>query len=501
MDEVFDLSKFDSYREDNRREVKSAEGGLPASLWDSYSAMANTYGGVIICGVKENKDGTWLPTGMKDVTKLKRNLWNQANDQKKVSANLLSESGVKTYELDGNVILVIEVPTADRETKPVYINGDLFRGTFKRTNEGDYHCTPREVKAMLRDQAAMSPDMKILEDESISDFDADSLRSYRLRYSARHPNGAWTKLPDDQFLIQVGAASDKTRDGRIHPTAAGLLMFGQEYRITPQFPEYFLDYREKLNPHIRWTDRVQTQSGDFSGNVFDFFSLVYPKLTADFKKPFMTDGPFRVEETPKHLAVREALANCLANADFYQSWSVVIEKYPDRIVMSNPGTIIPGKKQMLRGGISEPRNKSIFKMFNLIGIGEHAGSGVPDIFEVWNSEGLKTPEVEEQFGVDVPDRTTLVLPLVEKTHDYHLNHHPGDKVGDNPGDDTTSLWDHRKSAIVDLLIEEPKLSIDAISSRLNLTRRQVERSINMLKEEQRLFRDGSARSGHWVVRS
>ena len=30
------------------------------------------------------------------------------------------------------------------------INGDLFRGTFKRTNEGDYHCTPREVKAMLR---------------------------------------------------------------------------------------------------------------------------------------------------------------------------------------------------------------------------------------------------------------------------------------------------------------------------------------------------------------
>ena len=99
MDEVFDLSKFDSYREDNRREVKSAEGGLPASLWDSYSAMANTYGGVIICGVKENKDGTWLPTGMKDVTKLKRNLWNQANDQKKVSANLLSESGVKNMNL------------------------------------------------------------------------------------------------------------------------------------------------------------------------------------------------------------------------------------------------------------------------------------------------------------------------------------------------------------------------------------------------------------------
>ena len=139
MNEMFDLSKFDEYREDNRREVKSAEGGLPQTLWDTYSSMANTYGGVIICGVKERNDGTWFTTGMKDVSKLKKNFWNQANDQKKVSINLLSESDVKAYEVGEDVILVINVPIADRETRPVYINGDMFRGTFKRTNEGDYH--------------------------------------------------------------------------------------------------------------------------------------------------------------------------------------------------------------------------------------------------------------------------------------------------------------------------------------------------------------------------
>ena len=307
MKDIFELSKFDEYKEDNRREVKAAEGGLPQSLWDTYSSMANTYGGVIICGVRERQNGTWYTTGMKDASKLKRNFWNQANDQKKVSTNLLHESAVSTYEVGEDVILVIEVPMADRETKPVYINGDMFRGTFKRTAEGDYHCTAEEVKAMLRDQAKTGSDMKVLEDEEISDFDPDSIRLYRLRYTARRPNSAWDKLPDDQFLVQIGAASDKTQDGRIHPTAAGLLMFGQEYRITPQFPEYFLDYREKLDPRIRWTDRVQIQSGDFSGNVFDFFNLVYPKITADFKKPFMTDGPYRIEETPKHLAVREAI--------------------------------------------------------------------------------------------------------------------------------------------------------------------------------------------------
>ena len=47
----FDIRRFDQYREDNRLEVKKASGGLPNSLWESYSSMANCYGGVIILGV------------------------------------------------------------------------------------------------------------------------------------------------------------------------------------------------------------------------------------------------------------------------------------------------------------------------------------------------------------------------------------------------------------------------------------------------------------------
>lgn len=513
MNEMFDLSKFDEYREDNRREVKSAEGGLPQTLWDTYSSMANTYGGVIICGVKERNDGTWFTTGMKDVSKLKKNFWNQANDQKKVSINLLSESDVKAYEVGEDVILVINVPIADRETRPVYINGDMFRGTFKRTNEGDYHCTPREVKAMLRDQATMSPDMKVLEDESISDFDSDSLKTYRMLYTARHTDSAWSKLPDDKFLIQIGAASDKTSDGSIRPTAAGLLMFGQEYRITPQFPEYFLDYREKLDPDIRWTDRVQTQSGDFSGNVFDFFRIVYSKITADFKKPFMTEGAYRVEETPKHLAVREALANCLVNTDYFQSWSVVIERYPDRIVMSNPGTIIPGKKQMMKGGISEPRNKNLFKMFNLIGIGDHAGSGVPDIFDVWRVEGLIEPQIEERFGIDCPDRTTLILPLIKKESDVSEKSHEVTKKSHEVTEKSHEVTENnsekqvnkpedmkmRRQMVIDMLKTYPNATTTSIAKELGITDRQVRTVLEQLKASGIIRFEGYGRSGKWVI--
>ena len=48
---------------------------------------------------------------------------------------------------------------------------------------------------------------------------------------------------------------------------------------------------------------------------------------------------------------------------------------------------------MRMGGFSDPRNKALMKMFNLINIGERAGSGVPNIFNVWEDEGWIVPVI------------------------------------------------------------------------------------------------------------
>lgn len=501
--EIFDIHKFDEYIEDNRREVKKAKGGLPNSLWESYSSMANCNGGVIILGVEENEDGSFRTTGLKDVSRLQKDFWDCINNRNKVSVNLLIDNDVETYNMNDDVIMVINVPRAARDQKPIYINNDIWNGTFRRNWEGDYHCTKSEIRAMLRDEPEETMDMAVLEDFTLKDLNVEAVQGYRNYHSAVKPGHVWEKLSDEEYLEKLGAAGIFKEDGKLHPTAAGLLMFGEEYRIVRYFPEYFLDYREVLDPTIRWTHRIQSTSGDWTGNLFDFFFRVYNRLSMDIEKPFELDGITRVEDTPVHKAVREALANCIVNADFYLPRGLVILKERNKIVMQNPGSIRTGKKQMLRGGISDPRNKAIMKMFNMISIGERAGSGVPNIYSVWEDKGWEKPDVEEQYG---PDRTILTLSFeksrqkkqAEKTGD-NKNRINGGLSGGLSGGINGGLNEELACKIIEVINDNNYISVLAISEKLNIPKRTVEREMKKLRDLGRIVRQGSKKKGYWEV--
>ncbi len=137
------------------------------------------------------------------------------------------------------------------------------------------------------------------------------------------------------------------------------------------------------------------------------------KIIKDVKIPFVMEGGNRIDDTSVHKALREALANCLINADYYGTRGVVIKKDQNQIIFENPGYIRTGKEQMRKGGESDPRNKTLMKMFNLVNIGERSGSGVPNIFNTWEDQGWKEPVIEERFD---PDRTILTLEFVDKTN-------------------------------------------------------------------------------------
>ena len=300
---MIDFTNIEKYKENNRIEAKKAIGGLPRSIWETYSAFANTLGGIILLGVEEYADKSLHPVDLPDPEKLIKDFWDIVNNANKVSANILSDKDVTIEDIDGKRIVAIRVPRAQRSDKPVYIDGNPLSGSYRRNGEGDYKCTKEEVQAMMRDAAIKTQDMLVLENMELDAFDYDSVKRYRIRMKTYRPGHVWEELEDVEFLYKLGAVG-RSSDGKMHPTAAGLLMFGYEYEIVKEFPTYFLDYQEQFDSNTRWTDRIVSSSGDWSGNVYDFYFRVYNKITQDIKVPFKLEGGDRIDDTPVHKALR-----------------------------------------------------------------------------------------------------------------------------------------------------------------------------------------------------
>jgi ATP-dependent DNA helicase RecG len=211
-------------------EFKSAKGGLPGSLWHTYSAMANTDGGCIVLGVEQQPDG-FVISGLTDPAKMRQDFWNAVNDRGKVSVNLLADQSVTVETVASQRALVIRVPRATRHQRPVYVGQNPLTGTYRRNFEGDYHCTENEVGRMLADRGDEPADCRILEGFTVNDLDEASLQQYRQRFSARSPAHPWLGEELLGFLTRLGAWRKDRTTGQEGLTVAGLLMFGKDQAI------------------------------------------------------------------------------------------------------------------------------------------------------------------------------------------------------------------------------------------------------------------------------
>ena len=146
---MLNFANLEIYRENNRIEAKKAQGGLPHSIWETYSAFANSNGGLILLGVEELPDHTLRVQGLLEPHELAEEFWTLVNDPAVVSANILQPEDVWVAGTEEGSVVVIQVPPAERDQRPVYVGGDPFRGSYRRSGEGDYRCNRAEVWSML----------------------------------------------------------------------------------------------------------------------------------------------------------------------------------------------------------------------------------------------------------------------------------------------------------------------------------------------------------------
>lgn len=419
-----DVLELLQYGEHIHLECKKAETTLPNSVWETYSSFANTDGGVILFGIEEHVKETdferrFVFQTIKNPDQRIKDLWNTVNSNK-VSSNILVDSDVGTCSIKGETIIWVHVPRAKYNQRPVYLNDNPMKGSYKRNHEGDYHCTEEEVKAMLRDANDSGSDGTILDGYTMEDIDMNALRSYRIEFEHQNPDHVWNSLDDQEFLYKMGGYIKDRTTGKWWLTAAGLLLFGKGEAVRERFSNIRMDYIDQSNllPGSRWSDRI-TYDGMWENNLYNFMRQVMPKLVSGIKRPFRLEGMLRVDDTPVHKAIREAVVNMMIHSDYMVTGILKIVKSDKGFVFSNPGSLKLPVQDIYEGGHSVARNPHIQTFFRMIGVGDNIGSGFPTILSAWGEENWRKPDLSEDVDLHLVELKLWMISLMpQECTDY-----------------------------------------------------------------------------------
>lgn len=249
---------------------------------------------------------------------------------------------------------------------------------------------------MISEQV-LSHDTKVYPEYTFDDIDLDSLNRYRNLLSANNPTHRFLQYEKQDFLQKINGWGKDRKNKTEGITLAGLLMFGKYDALKEILPNFSLDYQEKTNlsDSPRWDDRVYND-GTWSGNLFDFYLLVYPKLISNLKIPFQIKDGIRKSDTEIHQAIREALINTLVHANYlHGNIPTLVLKMPDKFSFRNPGLMLITTEEAINGTISICRNPTIHQMFLHIGLSEKAGSGIKNIFRGWGRANWQKPILKD----------------------------------------------------------------------------------------------------------
>ena len=420
--EILEMLK---YGEHIHLECKKAEPTLPNSVWETYSSFANTDGGLILFGIEEHIkeadfDRRFTFVQIKNPMQRIKDFWNTINSDK-VSSNILVDADVGTCEINDTTIIWINVPQANYKQRPVYINGNPIKGTFKRNYEGDYHCTEDEVKSMMRDASDSGNDGGLLNGYTMEDIDLNALRSYRIEFEHQNPDHVWNGDDDQTFLKNLEGYTIDRITGKGWLTTAGLLMFGKGLAVRERFGNIRMDYIDESNllPGSRWSDRL-TYDGMWENNLYNFMRQVMPKLVSGLRRPFRLEGMVRIDDTPVHKAIREAVVNMIIHRDYMITGVLKIVKTDNGFIFSNPGGLRLPVRMIYEGGHSVARNPRIQTFFRMIGAGDNIGSGFPTILSAWGEENWRKPDLSEDTELHQVNLKLWMISLMPQECTEHL---------------------------------------------------------------------------------
>ena len=253
-------------------EVKESRAALPADIAKTISAFANTIGGYVVFGVKED-GGEFIINGVENPDKIQNDFITLLRGEK---FNIPLSSKGDVHRIDGKIVLVFRIEEMPRQAKPIYFGGDI-RNTYVRIGASTQKASKPEVERMLREASEKTSDSMRLEDFDIEDLDNEAIEMFRNVLKLEHPDHPFTTCTKTEMLLGLQAI-DGSKKKKHCLTAAGLLLFGKSLRILNQFPSYFIDFlvipaKHGQDVETRWVERYSSEQ-----SIIQTYIQIYDRL-------------------------------------------------------------------------------------------------------------------------------------------------------------------------------------------------------------------------------
>lgn len=345
----------------------------PRRVGEALVALANTHGGRILLGVRGRQRGR--VEGVPSPEDMLSLVTGVAQECTPPMVLPLPE----VLSVDKMAVVVVSVPAG---LPHVYHWQGLY---LRRVGNENVPLDGSELRGLLLERSEEGFEALVPVEASLEDLDQAQIRAY----AAAFPDAPEEPLT---MLRQRGCLVD--RDGQLHPTYAGLLLFARDPQaLLPQA-------RITLVRHTGTTTDGLAQSQDVRGTLPEQIHLAERFLASHMRRGRVRMGSEEVEVTEYPIpALREAIVNAVAHRDYsIRGDEIRLSMFQDRVEVYSPGRL-PGPitvENILEERYS--RNPVIVQVLADMGLIERLGYGIDRMFRLMEEAHLPAPTFRELRG-------------------------------------------------------------------------------------------------------
>jgi ATP-dependent DNA helicase RecG len=454
-------------------EFKENVNELNRSVFETVASFSNRYGGHIILGVTD--DGKILGVKRNCAAAMKKNFVNMLNNPQVFAPTLYLN--FEEVEIGGELLLYVHIPVT---SQLVIYSGKIY----DRTEDGDIDITRSAelITNLARRKSLEFTERKVFPYATESDLRfADLMSKVRIMADTRVKDHPWTKMSDMDVMRSAGLYEEDKITGVKGFNLAGILLFGRDEVIRSCTPNYVTDAILRRDNIDRYDDRLRVQT-----NLIDSYSMLIDfiaKHTLD--KFFLLNG--RTVSIRGEIA-RELVSNSLSHREYGSTIPATIVIERDRIVVENwcratrPGKLDPSAFTPV------PKNPLISNFFVNIGYADQLGSGVRNLYKYTKIYCGGEPTLIEG------DVFKTIVPLfAEVGASEKCRRNVGEMSEKKDGLSAVQI------RILELIKADGTITAGALSEKLRVTPRSIERNIKRIKELGLLIRKGGDNGGYWEI--